>query len=182
MKRILVPALVSALILSACGSSQSASSSSSDAQSISGFDKYTWGMSDEDIKKSDSNLHEIDTGIDGLTALTGDGSIYNIPATVTYCFGSDGLETIAYETTASMSDDDYEKLCDSFIDLYGQASVSKDSTGWGKCSLWTDSDKDYAYVSQMDEIVISEHDSKYTDNAAETLNEFHEINLKSELG
>lgn len=149
---------------------------------ISGFDGIEWGASQDDISGSFSGLSEIDTGIDGLTALSGDGSIQALPANVTYCFGSDGLETIGYELTDTMIDDQYQSLCDSFIEDYGQAATSKDSTGWGKCSVWVDPDKDFAYISQAGEVVISKHDTAFIDKASETLQEFHEIDLDSILG
>ena len=192
MKRFLIPVIAMALALSACGSpsadtssvsgSTSAASSSQDENMISGFDGIEWGASQDDISGSFSGLSEIDTGIDGLTALSGDGSIQALPANVTYCFGSDGLETIGYELTDTMIDDQYQSLCDSFIEDYGQAATSKDSTGWGKCSVWVDPDKDFAYISQAGEVVISKHDTAFIDKASETLQEFHEIDLDSILG
>lgn len=148
---------------------------------ISGFDGIEWGASQDDISGSFSGLSEIDTGVDGLTALSGDGSIQALPANVTYCFGSDGLETIGYELTDTMIDDQYQSLCDSFIEDYGQAATSKDSTGWGKCSVWVDPDKDFAYISQAGEVVISKHDTAFMGKASETLQEFHEIDLDSLL-
>lgn len=194
MRKILLSLLMTALLLTACGSSnqsamtESGSSGTSSTQpvqdehSISGFDDLQWGVSEDDVKSSDSSLAEVDTGISGLTALTGQGSIQDIPATVTYCFGSDGLETIGYEITTSMTDDQYQSLCDTFTQEYGQAAISKESNGWGQCSVWVDSDKDYAYVSETDEVIISKAGSGYTNNAKEFLQEFHEIDLDSILG
>ena len=192
MKRFLIPAIAIALALTACSSpsadtssasgSTSAASSSKGKNMISGFDGIEWGTSQDDISGSVSGLSEIDTGIDGLTALSGDGSIQALPANVTYCFGSDGLETIGYELTDTMTDDQYQSLCDAIIEDYGQAAASKNSTGWGKCSVWVDSDKDFAYISQMGEIALVKNGSAFTDKASETLQEFHEIDLDSILG
>lgn len=183
MKRgiILETILAASLAFTACGS-QSGTSSTRDSSVISGFDKYTWGESINNIKADDSSLSEIETGIDGMAALSGtDSSIYAIPATVLYCFDSDGLEAIVYDTTESMTDEQYKELCDRLIDSYGQADVSKESTGWGQCSVWVDDSKDYAFVSQMDYVAFSEHDSLFTESASDTLENFHEIDLKSLL-
>lgn len=98
---------------------------------------------------------------------------------VGYIFSDNKLSAGVYDLT--INDTEYSDLVEKYTSIYGDASLSKESTGWGDCSLWIDSEHNVVCISGTIGIVYIQNGSPYTDYIGDMLTEFHEINLQDEI-
>lgn len=154
---------------------------------INSFGDYEWGTNiatvksqeiTSDMKESIDYSEENNDNMIGLS-ISG-GNVAGIETrSVGYIFSDNKLSAGVYDLT--INDTEYSDLVEKYTSIYGDASLSKESTGWGDCSLWIDSEHNVVCISGTIGIVYIQNGSPYMDYIGDMLTEFHEINLQDEI-
>lgn len=186
--------VLSALILAFCIPATGCSTTSTPPKSsdnsetlINSFGDYEWGTNiatvksqeiTSDMKESIDYSEENNDNMIGLS-ISG-GNVAGIETrSVGYIFSDNKLSAGVYDLT--INDTEYSDLVEKYTSIYGDASLSKESTGWGDCSLWIDSEHNVVCISGTIGIVYIQNGSPYMDYIGDMLTEFHEINLQDEI-
>ena len=181
--------ITSILITSGCSktSDDPAQNNTSNKNSISGFNDFSWGEAKENIQKeiitpdlkegSDYLIETIDENKDAISILNSEVEYHN--AKSGYIFEDDLLTAGAYDFE-DMTDDMYNDLLEKYIGVYGEPNVQSEDSGWGPCSVWVDSDKNLLCLAPFFGVIYCSADSFYISYAADYL-EYLDIDLKSVL-
>lgn len=167
----------------------SAAKLDAEASQIDSFRGYEWGTSFDDVKEkeiTDGMLEYRDYRIDEVGSIGGlkdlqmyNGYVDSYDATVEYLFLDDELVGGGYDL--DIDDSNYADICSGVSDKYGDPSVQKPSTGWGECSMWIDDSQNVIVVSEMLGLLYFQNNDTLTDLFSESLEKFHEIDIKNEL-
>lgn len=167
----------------------SAAKLDAEASQIDSFRGYEWGTSFDDVKEkeiTDGMLEYRDYRIDEVGSIDGlkdlqmyNGYVDSYDATVEYLFLDDELVGGGYDL--DIDDSNYADICSGVSDKYGDPSVQKPSTGWGECSMWIDDSQNVIVVSEMLGLLYFQNNDTLTDLFSESLEKFHEIDIKNEL-
>lgn len=186
---ICIFALFVCIILTSCGNvSATQETQEYDSSSvISSFNGYDWGTSYDEIRFSEitENMKEkIDYSEDqteGMTAL----SLYHkdisgYDTRVDYSFSDQKLTAGMFQ----MDGDDeeiYEDMLTKISSKYGDPYLKKESTGWGRCAIWIDNEKNIICSSEILDIIYAESGSPLLEYLNDQFIEFHELDLLSEI-
>lgn len=150
------------------------------------FYGYEWGTKLEDIQAS-----EVEEGmLEGKDYYLEPDVIDGVDQFELYGIEVGGYETVALFLcedgilTAGGYDVDDEFLPDlkeKYIDVYGAPAIEKESIGWGSCSVWIDEEKNYIIISELLGIEYVSCDSLVNEDNFPALEEYHGIDLESEL-
>lgn len=155
--------------------------------SINSFNDYEWGT-DMDTIKSKEITPDMKKSIDYSEENSGDmiglsingGDVSGIETrSVGYIFSDNKLSAGVYDLT--INDTEYSDLLEKYTSIYGEASLTKESTGWGGCSLWIDGEHNVVCISGTIGIAYIQNGSPYMNYIGDMLTEFHEINLQEEI-
>lgn len=177
------------IILTSCGNVSATQETQEDDSSsvISSFNGYDWGTSYDEIRSSEitENMKEkIDYSEDqteGMTALSlyhKDISGYDVR--VDYAFSDQKLTAGMFQ----MDGDDEEVYEDMLVKIsskYGDPYLKKESTGWGRCAIWIDGEKNIICSSEILDIIYAESGSHLLEYLNDQFIEFHELDLLSEI-
>lgn len=155
---------------------------------IDSFRGYKWGTSGDVIKENEitPDMKEIldytietdaESGLEGITVV--DGYVDSYDAQIGYIFSDGVLVAGGYEL--DVNDDNYEDICKGISEKYGEPFISKESTGWGPCSIWIDENSNFISVSGILDILYVQSGSPFLDMQVESFERFHEIDLLREL-
>ena len=174
--------------LTACSTSDAGQTSEEESSpQISAFNDYDWGTSYEDIKSAEisTDMKELldyreTDGVDGMFSLSlFEQSAAGYPATIEYIFSNDELVAGGYDI--GIDEEIYADIKKKLTLEYGDPDVEKDSTGWGKVSVWIDDSKNILCLSEILEVLYMEADSPFLDFINEQFIEFHELDITSVL-
>lgn len=184
--------LMLCLFLTACSPSEAEETSTNtteeSAPQISSFNNYDWGTPYDDIKTSEisSDMKEIldyreENGTDGMVGF----SVFNQEAagyttTTGYAFFDDKLTAGSYDMDG-VDEEKYADLLEKITAEYGEPNIEKDSTGWGRLSVWVDDSKNVICLSEILDVRYIESGSQYLNFLNDQFIKFHEIDLISEL-
>lgn len=163
-------------------------SSSEKTDQISSFADYLWGTSYADIysDKITQNMKaqidyledESDNSLSTLTVFHQEIAGYS-DVSSSYIFSDQKLTAGEYDL--KIDDKTFEDLSEKMTVKYGDPYLTKDSTGWGKLSIWIDESKNIISLSEILNILYVEADSPLLDTLNEQFIEFHELDLLSEI-
>lgn len=184
----------SAFLLSGCSNFSTAVTDESvqDAiqqeSSISGFRDQLWGTSFADVESSviTSNMEK------GIDYDAGNESGYHMlsltsvdvgghSAAAAYVFQDDMLSFGVYQL--AIDNNVYPDLFEKYSDKYGDPAAQSEDSGWGSCAVWVDPSRNYICLSDfMDSVLYVSAESPYTEQLADTLSQYQDIDLDSVLG
>lgn len=154
---------------------------------ISSFSDYPWGTSYDDIYSdqitSDMKYiidYQEDTSndISALTLLHQEVAGYS-DISSSYLFSNNRL--IAGNYDFDIDDNAFNDLSEKIVKIYEKPYLEKESTGWGKLSIWIDDSKNAITLSEMLGITFFEADSPFLEFLNDQFIEFHDVDLVSEI-
>lgn len=191
MRKILCSISCIAIALASIGcssvSAQNQETTDQDVQQISSFSNYSWDTSYNDIYSAEissemkENIDFQRDESDGLTmlALLNQEVAGYSGITSSYIFSDEKL--VAGNYALDIDDEVFEDLNDKITEIYGTPYIIKDSTGWGKLSIWIDDSKDVITLSEMLGVTFFEADSPFIEFLNDQFIEFHDVDLVSEI-
>lgn len=93
-----------------------------------------------DYQRDESN------GISALTLLHQEVAGYS-DVSSSYLFSDNNLVAGSYDL--DIDDETFDDLSEKIVKIYGKSCLEKESTGWGKLSIWIDDSKDVITLSEM---------------------------------
>lgn len=177
------------IILTSCGNASATQETQEDDSSsvISSFNGYDFGTSYDEIRSSEitENMKEkIDYSeeqMEDMTALfLSHKEISGYDTNVGYVFSNQKLTAGTFQ----MDGDDEEIYDDMMVKIsskYGEPYLKKASTGWGRCAIWIDNEKNIICSSEILDIIYAENGSPLLEYLNEQFVEFHKLDLLSEI-
>ena len=155
---------------------------------ISGFRDQLWGASPADVESA-VIVSDMEKGIDYDTG--NESGYYMISlssvdvgghsAAAAYVFQDNALSFGVYQL--SIDNNVYPDLFEKYSDKYGNPAAQSEDSGWGSCAVWVDPSRNYICLSDfMDSILYVSAESPYTEQLADTLSQYQDIDLGSILG
>ena len=166
---------------------QDQTSASEKAVQISSFSDYPWDTSYDDIYSDQitSDMKEAvdyqcdeSNGVSALTLLHQEVAGYS-DVSSSYLFSDNKLVAGSYDL--DIDDETFDDLSEKIVKIYGKSCLEKESTGWGKLSIWIDDSKDVITLSEMLGITFFEADSPCLEFLNDQFIEFHDVDLVSEI-
>lgn len=157
------------------------------AVQISSFSDYPWDTSYDDIysdritsdmKEAVDYQRDESNGISALTLLHQEVAGYS-DVSSSYLFSDNKLVAGSYDL--DIDDETFDDLSEKIVKIYGKSCLEKESTGWGKLSIWIDDSKDVITLSEMLGITFFEADSPCLEFLNDQFIEFHDVDLVSEI-
>lgn len=157
------------------------------AVQISSFSDYPWDTSYDDIysdqitsdmKEAVDYQRDESNGISALTLLHQEVAGYS-DVSSSYLFSDNKLVAGSYDL--DIDDETFDDLSEKIVKIYGKSCLEKESTGWGKLSIWIDDSKDVITLSEMLGITFFEVDSPCLEFLNDQFIEFHDVDLVSEI-
>lgn len=154
---------------------------------IGTFNNCTWGSSMETVKATviTSNMQEnVDYQVateDSITSLVINATqVAGYNTSASYLFVDDQLVAGLYPV--EFPDSEYSTIQSKYCAVYGDPVIEKESTGWGACSIWVDSEHNFVFMSKMCGIVYGTENDTVLDLLDLQFSQFHEINIRDVLG
>lgn len=154
---------------------------------ISSFSDYPWDTSYDDIysaqitsdmKETIDYQRDESNDISALTLLHQEVAGYS-DVSSSYLFSDNKL--IAGNYDFDIDNKAFDDLSEKIVNIYGKPYLEKESTGWGKVSIWIDDSKDAIALSEILGITFFEADSPFLEFLNDQFIEFHDVDLVSEI-
>lgn len=193
IKKIMcISSVVLCFSLTACAQASTGESTEASSEKtlpqISSFGDYEWGTSYEKIKSTEisDDMKEIidyreDAGENEMISLTiNNQETAGFSTSVSYVFSDNKLTAGGYDI-GGVNEESYSDLSQKLSSKYGDPYISKESTGWGRLSVWIDNSHNAICLSEILDVLYIENDSPYLDFINEQFIEFHETDLIKEI-
>lgn len=117
---------------------------------------------------------------DGITGLVINATqVAGYDTSASYLFVDDQLVAGIY--AVEFPDSEYSDLQAKYCTVYGEPVVDQESTGWGPCSIWVDSEHNFIFISKLCGIVYGTENDAVLDLLDQEFSQFHEINIRDVL-
>lgn len=191
-KTACITSLAVCLVLTACSTTSANSEqevrNENTISQISAFNDYAWGTSYEEIKSSEitDDMKELidyeeEIAENDMVALSiKNQEVSGYSTSAGYIFSNEKLVAGSYDM-GGITEESYEDLYKKFISKYGDSFIEKESTGWGRLSVWVDDSKNILCLSEILNVLYIENESPFLDFINEQFIEFHETDLQSSI-